>query len=181
MHIFLVYRLFSWKIYHIWFLCAFEAFHSGRKNIILTCYSGMLMKILFMHLPRFICQGSVKNMVEQTNSIICISLISAPTACHIVLKNWVFKKKSGTLWSAFISYDLWLYGRGRLMQWTWVFIGRFDCQCAGKFIGLLFVSLTRPGRKIDFKWDYGFNPQDSDFTTDYEDTKYLYALKLNGF
>ena len=35
--------------------------------------------------------------------------------------------------------------------------------------------------KIDFRWEYGFDPQGSDFSTDYENTKYLFALKLNGF
>ena len=35
--------------------------------------------------------------------------------------------------------------------------------------------------KIDFRWEFGFDPHGSDFTTDYENTKYLFALKLNGF
>ena len=35
--------------------------------------------------------------------------------------------------------------------------------------------------KIDFRWEYGIDPQGSDFTTDYENTKYLFALKMNGF
>ena len=35
--------------------------------------------------------------------------------------------------------------------------------------------------KIDFRWEYGFDMHGSDFTTDYENTKYIFALKLNGF
>jgi len=35
--------------------------------------------------------------------------------------------------------------------------------------------------KFDFRWEYGLDPQGSDFSTDYENTKYLFALKLNGF
>ena len=36
-------------------------------------------------------------------------------------------------------------------------------------------------RKIDFRWEFGFEPNGSDFTTNYENLKYLIALKLNGF
>jgi hypothetical protein len=35
--------------------------------------------------------------------------------------------------------------------------------------------------KIDLRWEYGFHPEGNDFTTDYENSKYLVALKLNGF
>lgn len=36
-------------------------------------------------------------------------------------------------------------------------------------------------RKIDIRWEYGPDPEGGDFTTDYENSKYLVALKLNGF
>ena len=36
-------------------------------------------------------------------------------------------------------------------------------------------------RKLDLRWGYGFNPQKSDFLTDYENSRYLLALKLGGF
>lgn len=35
--------------------------------------------------------------------------------------------------------------------------------------------------RLDFRWEYGFDPEGNDFTTDYENSKYLFALKLNGF
>ena len=35
--------------------------------------------------------------------------------------------------------------------------------------------------KLDYRWEYGFDPDSDDFTTDYENSKYLFALKLNGF
>lgn len=36
-------------------------------------------------------------------------------------------------------------------------------------------------RKVDFRWEIGFAPGKVDVTTDYENSKYLVALKLNGF
>jgi hypothetical protein len=36
-------------------------------------------------------------------------------------------------------------------------------------------------RKVDLRWEIGFNPNKGDITTDYENSKYLIALKLNGF
>lgn len=36
-------------------------------------------------------------------------------------------------------------------------------------------------RKIDLRWEFGFNPNQTDILTDYENSKYLIALKLNGF
>lgn len=35
--------------------------------------------------------------------------------------------------------------------------------------------------KLDLRWEYGFDPEGNDFTTDYNNSKYLFALKLNGF
>ncbi|WP_157755435.1 DUF2279 domain-containing protein [Marinobacter salinus] len=36
-------------------------------------------------------------------------------------------------------------------------------------------------RKVDLRWEVGFQPNQADITTDYENSKYLVALKLNGF
>ena len=36
-------------------------------------------------------------------------------------------------------------------------------------------------RKVDFRWEVGMDPQQVDFMTDYENSKYLLAFKLNGF
>jgi hypothetical protein len=36
-------------------------------------------------------------------------------------------------------------------------------------------------RKVDLRWEIGLDPGQIDFTTDYENSKYLVALKFNGF
>lgn len=48
---------------------------------------------------------------------------------------------------------------------------------------LAYYTYIDPGlsSKLDFRWEYGFDPEGNDFTTDYENSKYLFALKLNGF
>ncbi|GAA3526484.1 DUF2279 domain-containing protein [Zobellella aerophila] len=35
--------------------------------------------------------------------------------------------------------------------------------------------------KIDIRWEYGVKPQQADFITDYQNSKFLVALKLSGF
>ena len=51
----------------------------------------------------------------------------------------------------------------------------------GSGLGYLLARSPDLANKIDFRWEFGFDPHGSDFTTDYENTKYLFALKLNGF
>jgi len=36
-------------------------------------------------------------------------------------------------------------------------------------------------KKVDLRWEIGLKPNKGDITTDYENSKYLIALKLNGF
>jgi len=51
----------------------------------------------------------------------------------------------------------------------------------GSLMGYFLYTTPDLARKIDFRWEYGFEPNGSDFTTDYENSKYLFAFKLNGF
>jgi len=51
----------------------------------------------------------------------------------------------------------------------------------GSMMGYFLYTSPDLASKIDFRWEYGFEPNGSDFTTDYENSKYLFALKLNGF
>lgn len=51
----------------------------------------------------------------------------------------------------------------------------------GSIVGYFLYRSPDLAGKIDFRLEYGFDPNGSDFTTDYENTKYLFALKLSGF
>jgi uncharacterized protein YfiM (DUF2279 family) len=51
----------------------------------------------------------------------------------------------------------------------------------GVLFGYWLESDDRVDRVLDYRWEYGFKPSSDDFTTDYENTKHLFALKLGGF
>ena len=51
----------------------------------------------------------------------------------------------------------------------------------GSLLGYYLYTNPNMSSKIDFRWEYGLHPNNNDITTDYENSKYLFALKLNGF
>ncbi len=51
----------------------------------------------------------------------------------------------------------------------------------GSTLGYLFCMDAKLAEKIDLRWEYGMHPTGGDLFTDYENTKVLLALKLNGF
>lgn len=52
---------------------------------------------------------------------------------------------------------------------------------AGSLLGYYLYVNPDFANKIDLRWEYGIHPEQNDFVTDYENAKYLVALKLNGF
>ena len=57
----------------------------------------------------------------------------------------------------------------------------FITNSVGSLLGYYLYANPELANKIDLRWEYGFHPNGNDFTTDYENSKYLLALKLNGF
>lgn len=57
----------------------------------------------------------------------------------------------------------------------------FIANTAGSIFGYYSYKNPELSKLLDLRWEYGFDPSGSDFTTDYENSKYLLALKLNGF
>lgn len=57
----------------------------------------------------------------------------------------------------------------------------FIANSVGSLLGYYLYLKPDWASKIDLRWEYGLHPNHSDFTTDYENSKYLLALKLNGF
>ena len=54
-------------------------------------------------------------------------------------------------------------------------------NCVGALFGYVLHTTPDLDRKVDLRWEYGMNSLGGDFVTDYENAKYLAALKLNGF
>ncbi|VGO22754.1 DUF2279 domain-containing protein [Pontiella sulfatireligans] len=62
----------------------------------------------------------------------------------------------------------------------------FSCEdmvmnASGCLLGWLLYSRPDLASKIDLRWEYGLKPTKGDVVTDYENSKFLLALKLNGF
>ena len=57
----------------------------------------------------------------------------------------------------------------------------FIVNGVGSLLGYYLYTNPDIGSKIDFRWEYGRHPNHNDWVTDYENSKYLFALKLNGF
>ena len=57
----------------------------------------------------------------------------------------------------------------------------FIANSVGSLLGYYLYINPDVASKIDFRWEYGLHPNQNDITTDYENSKYLFALKLNGF
>jgi len=57
----------------------------------------------------------------------------------------------------------------------------FVSNVLGSLAGYYLYKNPSLANKLDIRWEYGFNPTDNDFTTDYENSKYLLAIKFNGF
>ncbi len=51
----------------------------------------------------------------------------------------------------------------------------------GCLLGYLLYVHPELARKIDYRWQFGLDPEKSDFTTDYGNSRFLLALKLGGF
>ena len=52
---------------------------------------------------------------------------------------------------------------------------------AGALLGYLLYRDEKLAEKLDLRWEYGLQPTKGDLLTDYENSKFLLALKLNGF
>ncbi|MBW4934917.1 DUF2279 domain-containing protein [Marinobacter sp. F4206] len=54
-------------------------------------------------------------------------------------------------------------------------------NAAGALAGYYRYRYPSLARKVDLRWEVGVKPNQIDLTTDYDNSKYLVALKLNGF
>lgn len=97
-------------------------------------------------------------------------------------QSWGFSKKEAALFGSSTSFALMgylelgdAYSRYGFSPEDMVANG------IGALVGYLLFENDTLAEKIDFRWEYGFDPNQTDIFTDYENSKYLLAVKLNGF
>ncbi len=97
-------------------------------------------------------------------------------------ETWCFKKDDAALYGALSSLAILGYMEVGDSFSTYGFSKEdFIANSVGSLLGYYLYTNPDLANKIDLRWEYGFHPNETDFTTDYENSKYLLALKLNGF
>jgi Predicted periplasmic lipoprotein (DUF2279) len=96
---------------------------------------------------------------------------------------WCFNKKDAALYGAVSSFAI--VGYIELGD-AFSDFGASKEDMIANVIGIAFGFMTYSNQELsdilDFRWEYMPNDETlNDFTTDYENSKYLLALKLNGF
>lgn len=97
-------------------------------------------------------------------------------------ESWCFNKEDAALYGALSSFAI--MGYMELGDSFSEFgFSREDllANTAGTLFGYYLYRDPRLANILDLRWEYGFHPESSDLITDYENSKYLFALKLNGF
>jgi hypothetical protein len=95
---------------------------------------------------------------------------------------WSFERKDAALFGSLTS--LAVFGAMELGDSfsDYGFSGEdMAANLIGCAAGYLLYTCPNLAAKIDLRWEYGLSPNKTDFFTDYENSKYLIALKLNGF
>ena len=97
-------------------------------------------------------------------------------------ETWCFKKDDAALYGALSSLAILGYMEVGDSFSTYGFSKEdFIANSVGSLLGYYLYTNSDVASKIDFRWEYGIHPNQNDFVTDYENSKYLLALKLNGF
>ncbi len=112
-------------------------------------------------------------------------LYSSYIAAHglsYYLESKCFNKQDAALYGALSSFAIFTYMElGDSFSNFGFSYEDLIANTFGSALGYYLYRTPALSRKIDLRWEYGFNPETNDFTTDYENTKYIIALKLNGF
>ena len=97
-------------------------------------------------------------------------------------ESWCFSKHDAALYGALSSFAVLGYMElGDSFSDYGFSREDFWMNALGSVAGYYLYENENLASKFDIRWEYGFHPTGSDFTTDYENSKYLLAVKFNGF
>jgi len=97
-------------------------------------------------------------------------------------EHWDFDQDDAALYGAMSSFIIMGYMEFGDSFSNYGFSGEdFVANTAGALWGYLTYRDPVLANRIDFRWEYGIHPTKTDLVTDYENSKFLFALKLNGF
>lgn len=103
-------------------------------------------------------------------------------ALSYLYKYWGFEKDSAALYGAASSLAIMSYMEfGDSFSDFGASYEDMLANGVGALLGYVLFKNEDLASKIDFRWEYTFDGSQFDITTDYENSRYLLALKLNGF
>jgi hypothetical protein len=103
-------------------------------------------------------------------------------ALSYLYEYWGFNHDNAALYGTLSSYTIMTYMElGDAFSDFGTSYEDLIANTVGAMLGYVLYKNDDLGSKIDFRWEYNFKFSDVDLTTDYENSKYLLALKLNGF
>ena len=107
------------------------------------------------------------------------------TISHILAStydNWGYSNKKSALLGSFYSLGImsWMELGDSFSSYGFSYED-FIMNCIGSVTGYFLYTNPELSEKIDFRIEYRPKFDQVDFSTDYENTKYLMALKLDGF
>lgn len=130
-------------------------------------------------------EGWFQNDTESGGADKLGHLYTSYVAAHglsALFENGCFNKKEAALYGALSSFAITGYMEFGDSFSNYGFSHEdLIVNALGSVFGYYLYRDPELANKLDLRWEYGFDPQGNDFTTDYENSKYLFALKLNGF
>lgn len=99
-----------------------------------------------------------------------------------LLEHWCFSTKDAALYGSLSSFAILGYMElGDAFSDFGLSYEDLVANAIGGLAGYYRYRYPSLARKIDLRWEVGLDPSQLDSTTDYDNSKYLMALKLNGF
>lgn len=139
----------------------------------------------FSNSPKAGSEGWFQNDTDEGGADKAGHLYTSYVATHglsYLFEAWCVKHKDAALYGALSSWAILSYMEVGDSFSTYGFSKEdFVANSLGSLLGYYLYVNPELANKIDLRWEFGFHPTSNDVTTDYENSKYLVALKLNGF
>ena len=139
----------------------------------------------FTQSPKSTSEGWFQNSTDSGGADKIGHVYTSYVAAHglsYLYETWCFNKEDAALYGALSSLAIMSYMEiGDSFSAYGFSKEDFIANGIGSLFGYYLYNNPELENKIDFRWEYGFHPNQNDITTDFENFKYLFALKLNGF
>jgi len=139
----------------------------------------------FTQSPKSTSEGWFQNNTNSGGADKIGHVYASYVAAHglsYLYETWCFNKQDAALYGALSSLAVLGYMEiGDSFSDYGFSKEDFIANSIGSLFGYYSYNYPELENKIDFRWEYGFHPNHNDIITDYENSKYLLALKLNGF